>query len=56
MPDILHLLTIHASPERVFQALATAEGIRNWWTRDADFFKGTAVESKLPGRVEVAAE
>ena len=36
MPDILHLLTIHASPERVYQALATAEGIRNWWTREAE--------------------
>ena len=36
MPDILHRLTIHAPPERVFEALTTAEGIRNWWTRDAD--------------------
>jgi uncharacterized protein YndB with AHSA1/START domain len=35
MPDITHLARIHASPERVYQALTTAEGIRNWWTRDA---------------------
>jgi uncharacterized protein YndB with AHSA1/START domain len=35
MPDILHLVKIHASPERVYQALTTAEGIRHWWTRDA---------------------
>lgn len=36
MPDILHMLTIHASAERVYEALTSAEGIRNWWTRDAD--------------------
>jgi len=35
MPDIMHRIKIHASPERVYQALTTAEGIRNWWTRDA---------------------
>jgi uncharacterized protein YndB with AHSA1/START domain len=31
MPDIMHLIKIHASPERVYQTLATAEGIRNWY-------------------------
>lgn len=36
MPDIMHLINIHTPPERVYQALTTAEGIRNWWTRDAD--------------------
>ena len=36
MPDILHLLKIQALPERVYQALTTAQGIRDWWTRDAD--------------------
>ena len=36
MPDIMHLVRIHASPEMVYRALTTAEGIRNWWTRDAD--------------------
>jgi uncharacterized protein YndB with AHSA1/START domain len=36
MPDILHFVKIHASPERVYQAITTAEGIRSWWTRDAD--------------------
>jgi uncharacterized protein YndB with AHSA1/START domain len=35
MPNIMHLIKIHASPERVYQALTTAESIRNWWTRDA---------------------
>ncbi len=29
MPDIMHLITIRASPERVYD-----DG--NWWTRDAD--------------------
>jgi uncharacterized protein YndB with AHSA1/START domain len=35
MPDIMHCLKIHAAPEKVYQAIATAEGIRNWWTGDA---------------------
>ncbi|HTT97208.1 MAG TPA: SRPBCC domain-containing protein [Rhizomicrobium sp.] len=35
MTDILHKLRIDAPPERVFEAISTAEGIRQWWTRDA---------------------
>jgi uncharacterized protein YndB with AHSA1/START domain len=35
MPDILHSLKIKASPVQIYQAIATTEGIRNWWTRDA---------------------
>lgn len=35
MPDIMHSLKIHAPPDRVYEAIATAGGIRNWWTRDA---------------------
>ena len=46
MPDIMHLIRIHASPERVYQAPTTAEGIRNWWTRDA------ALDAKIGGTVE----
>jgi hypothetical protein len=30
MPDIMHLIKIRAAPEQVYQALTTAEGIRNW--------------------------
>ena len=36
MQDIMHLIKIHASPERVYRALTTAEDIRQWWTRDAE--------------------
>jgi len=35
MHDIMHLLKIHAASERVYQAITTAEGLRQWWTRDA---------------------
>jgi len=35
MHDVMHLLRIHASSERVYEAITTAEGIRQWWTRDA---------------------
>ena len=41
MPDIMHLVKIRAAPERVYQAITTAEGIRNWWTRD------TVLEPKI---------
>jgi uncharacterized protein YndB with AHSA1/START domain len=44
MPDILHRLRILASRERVFEAISTAEGIRQWWTRDAE------MEAKLGGK------
>jgi uncharacterized protein YndB with AHSA1/START domain len=35
MQDIMHLVKIHAFPDRVYQAVTTGEGIRQWWTRDA---------------------
>ncbi len=41
MQDIMHLIKLHASPERVYQAITTADGIRQWWTRDA------AIEPKV---------
>ena len=46
MPDIMHFIKTHASPERVHQALTTVEGIRNWRTRDAD------LDSKIGGTGE----
>ena len=41
MQDIMHLIKIHASTERVYGAITTAYGIRQWWTRDA------AIEPKV---------
>ena len=35
MADILHRLNINAAPETVFDAIATPEGIRRWWTDDS---------------------
>jgi uncharacterized protein YndB with AHSA1/START domain len=54
MPDIMHLIKIKASPERVYTALTTAEGIRNWWTRDTnldDRVGGTGTFRFYRGRV-----
>ena len=31
MPDILHRVGIDASPNKVFAALTTIEGLRGWW-------------------------
>jgi predicted enzyme related to lactoylglutathione lyase/uncharacterized protein YndB with AHSA1/START domain len=36
MPDIMHLVRARALPKRAYQALTTVEGIRAWWTRDAE--------------------
>jgi len=36
LADILHFIKVKAEPARVCEALTTPEGIRSWWTRDAD--------------------
>lgn len=41
MQDIMQLIKIHASSERVYEAITTADGLRQWWTRDA------AIEPKV---------
>ncbi len=35
MPDILQRVGIVVPPERVYSALTTLEGLRNWWTLEA---------------------
>ena len=34
MPDILHRVGIKSSPDAVYKALATREGLAAWWTND----------------------
>ncbi len=46
MTEILHLIKIRAAQDKVYQAVSTAEGIRNWWTRDA------ALDAKAGGAGE----
>jgi hypothetical protein len=41
LQDIMHLIKIHAPSERVYEAITTAAGIRQWWTRDV------AIEPKV---------
>ncbi len=41
MQDIMHLIKIHAPADRIYEAITTADGIRQWWTRDA------AIEPKV---------
>jgi len=43
MHDIAHLLRIHATPDRVYDAITTAAEIGQWWTRD------TAIDAHLGG-------
>jgi uncharacterized protein YndB with AHSA1/START domain len=46
MVDILHRVGIKAPREKVYQALATREGVAGWWTAD------TQGESKVGGVLE----
>jgi uncharacterized protein YndB with AHSA1/START domain len=41
MQDIMHLVRIHAPSERAYEAITTADGLRQWWTR------GAAIEPKI---------
>ncbi|MFJ2753540.1 SRPBCC domain-containing protein [Streptomyces sp. NPDC087297] len=34
MVDILHRVGIRATPEKVYEALTTVEGLAGWWTTD----------------------
>lgn len=34
MKTIMHFFRIHASPDKVFEALTTSEGLAGWWSRD----------------------
>lgn len=34
MPDILHKVAIKASPNAVYRALTTLDGLAGWWTSD----------------------
>lgn len=34
MPEMRHKVYLHASPEVVFEAIATARGLSSWWTDD----------------------
>jgi uncharacterized protein YndB with AHSA1/START domain len=46
MFDILHRVGIKASPDKVYQALATPEGVAGWWTTD------TTGDSKAGGMIK----
>ncbi len=56
MHDVMHLLKIHAPAERVYHAITTANGLRQWWTRDAAIEpeRGAAGEFGFYGRRFVA--
>ncbi len=54
MPDILHRVGVAAEPLRVFEALTTVEGIRNWWAENThgDAAEGGAFQFR-ENRLEV---
>lgn len=42
---IEHAVLVRASPDKVFRALSTADGLDSWWTR------GTQMERRVGGRI-----
>jgi uncharacterized protein YndB with AHSA1/START domain len=46
MVDINHLISINASPDAVYAALATQRGLASWWTAD------TRADEKVDGKAE----
>ncbi len=42
MYDIVHQLTIAATPDRVYEAVTTSEGLASWWTTDVSSVPPTA--------------
>lgn len=46
MADMHHAIEIEASPEKVYQAIATPKGLRSWWTADSK------TDSKVGGSAE----
>jgi len=43
MKKIIHFVRIHAAPEKVFQALTTEPGLRNWWSTTVDIDQADSV-------------
>lgn len=46
MPDLKHVVTISAAPEKVYALVAMQAGMRSWWTAD------TQMEEKIGGKAE----
>lgn len=45
--DITHNLNVKASPETVYQAVATEEGISGWWSKDCSVGEAVGKRSLL---------
>lgn len=46
MPDLKHVVTIGAAPEKVYALVGTQAGMRSWWTAD------TQMEAKRGGKAQ----
>lgn len=45
MVSIIHRIGMRSMPDRVYKAIATIEGISNWWTKEVE--GGSAVGEKI---------
>jgi uncharacterized protein YndB with AHSA1/START domain len=52
MPDMVHLFTFAVPCEQAYRAIATADGIRKWWTSDADQFRQSCQKDEYDNRIK----
>jgi len=50
MPDILHRVGIASTPDKVYQAIATLDGLSHWW------IVGTTGDTKVGGTIKFLPE
>lgn len=55
MPEILHRVFIDSTPEKIYNAITTEEGLKSWWTSDAKAQpkEGTVSRFGFPGHEAV---
>lgn len=49
MADIRHRVGVGASPDAVYQALSTPDGLSGWWTRDVKGDPALGLKAGLKG-------
>jgi hypothetical protein len=50
MADILHKIDIDATPDKVYSAVSSNQGLKSWWTTDVsgDSEKGSTIPTYYP--------
>jgi uncharacterized protein YndB with AHSA1/START domain len=47
MPDLRFIVPINADPDKIYAAVATQAGMRNWWTADTQMVEAVGGEAEF---------